>query len=94
MTFAYGFVLSMFGFYVTLGVILGLAGSSYNPSVQLNDVQHPTEVGIFDGISYFISSIGYTLGGLPSWANIILFLPLSITMGYLCVYLILELIPG
>lgn len=90
-----GYILSIFGFYVFLGVLLGLVGSSFLPSEEF---EQPTEgFSVLTAISYvgyFFSGLFFSISSIPAWANVILFLPLSITLLYILVTLVLELIPG
>lgn len=77
-------IMSIFGFYVFLGVMFGLIGGSLQNEASDN-FGNPPEPGItfLTQIGYFFGGIGYTLLSLPLWANTILFLPLGITLFYL-----------
>lgn len=90
-----GLVMTIFGFYIALGVILGLVGSAFVPSTDITTpTDGPTITGIGDAIGIFFEGLSYSIEGLPGWANLLLFGPLAMTMFYILTVLILDLIPG
>jgi len=76
-------ILTIFGFYVIIGVVFGLIGSASLQSQSFDVPTNPDSLGFLGQIGYFFSGIGFTLGALPAWANTILFLPLTITLLYI-----------
>lgn len=89
-----GIVLTIFGFYTLLTVLLGLVGGSMLGSELTQTDDEPSVLGIFDLIELFFGGIAYTISGMPVWANTILFLPLGITVMYIVGKAIIDLVPG
>lgn len=76
-------VLSMFAFYITIIVLLGLIGSSVVQAQGFSTPPEPSTFTFLSQISYFFQGIGFVLSDLPAWANTLLFLPLGITLFYI-----------
>lgn len=79
-------VLSIFGFYIIIGVILGLAGESLAvgaANATFTTPPNPSILGFLTQIGYFFAGIAYSLSSLPAWADILLFLPLGVTLFYI-----------
>lgn len=73
-------ILSVFTFYIFIGVLFGLIGMSAS---SFGTPETPSGVSFLSQVSYFFSGIGFTLSNLPLWANTLLFLPLGITLFYI-----------
>lgn len=86
-------ILTIFGFYTILFVLMGLIGGSIQSS-SIENPGEPTITGIFSFIGFFFSGISFSLSGIPAWANTMLFLPLGITVAYILGKLIIDLVPG
>ncbi len=85
-------VLTIFGFYVFLTVILGLMGTSFIPSTNVDTPPgEPNLLSPLDFIVFFFAGLSFTIAGMPFGLNIIIFLPLGITMAYV---IIDTIIPG
>lgn len=91
-------------FYGALTVIFGFIGQTgYADSQTTNVETHGffatiTEIITdildflgFESLSFFIGSVGFTLSGIPAWINVLIFIPLGLTL----VFVLLDLfIPG
>lgn len=77
-------ILSIFGFYVFVIVMMGLIGGSAI-STSLSTPSNPTTnpLSIFDYVSYFFQGIGFSISELGIIGNSLLFLPLGITIAYI-----------
>ena len=85
-------ILTIFTFYVGLTVILGLMGTSFLPESNIDTPPgEPSLSSPLDFIVFFFAGLSFTITGMPIWFNILLFLPLGITVAYI---LIDTIIPG
>lgn len=88
--------LTIFSFYTFIIVMLGLANISTLDSGFTGD-DPPSDPGITnvgDFIDFFTGGLTFALDVFPVWLNTLFFLPLIITLGFIIVTLILDLIPG
>lgn len=76
-------ILSIFTFYIVIFVILGFVGSSFEASTSFDTPDDPDGLSFLSQIGYFFGGIGFSISSLPAWANIMLFLPLSIVLLYI-----------
>jgi hypothetical protein len=76
-------ILSIMGFYVVIGVLLGLFGSSYQASATIDHPANPDTISFLEQIDFFFTGMTFTIASLPAWATTLLFLPLGITMFYI-----------
>lgn len=84
-------ILTIFGFYTGLAVILALMGGDVQASLDPDAPEPPSILSPFESIKFFFGAIGFSLSDMPLWFNLILFLPLAITL----VFILLDLIiPG
>lgn len=76
-------VLSIFGFYIFVFVMMGLAGMS--SGTELSSVPSPSFniLDLLGSVGFFIKGIGVTISQLPGWANTLLFAPLGIAVLYI-----------
>lgn len=86
-------VLTIFTFYVGIIVLMGLIGGSIQATQDVGTPEEPSLGGIISTISFFFSGIGFSLSGIPVWANLILFLPLGITILYILLKILKDLVP-
>lgn len=85
-------IMTIFGFYIAIVVLLGLMGTEFVPSDQIDTPpEDPSLLSPIDFIVFFFQGLSFTIMGLPIWFNILLFLPLGITIAYI---LLDTLIPG
>ena len=75
-------VLGVFSFYAAIVVVAGLVGAGLIVS-QLPVLEEPSTIGFLSQIGLFFEGIFFTFGGIPAWANTLLFLPLGITLTYI-----------
>jgi hypothetical protein len=88
--------LTIFAFYTTIIVMLGLANIATIDSGFTGE-DPPDDPGISnvgDFIDFFVGGLTFAIDAFPAWLNTLLFLPLIITLGFIIVTLILDLIPG
>lgn len=92
-----GMIMRIFAFYATIFVLLGLIGGTYVASQDIETPDAPNATGFFSSISsvlsvigYFFSGIGFTITNIPWWLNILLFAPLSITLLYIGIKLVID----
>jgi hypothetical protein len=78
-------ILTIMTFYVSIAVILGLIGTSYQATKSPEAPPEPSLVGFLGQISTFFSSMFFTISELPAWANTLLFLPLGLTLFYILI---------
>lgn len=76
-------ILSIFTFYIVIIVLMGFIGGSIVANKTFSTPDSPNAITFLVQIGYFFSGIGFVLSGIPAWVNIILFLPLSITLVYI-----------
>jgi hypothetical protein len=80
-------VLSVFAFYIFIGVIFGLVGSSLQhtalTSTTIDPPKTPGLLTFLSDIGSFFSGVFFTIGLLPLWANTLLFLPVTFVLVYL-----------
>lgn len=89
-----GLILTIFTYFISLTVILGLVGGSFvGKEIDTPDGE-PSVLGITDNISLFFQGLSYSLTGVPLWVNLLLFSPVIITLFYIIVKVIIDLIPG
>lgn len=87
-------ILTIFGFYIALGVMLGLIGGSYLASESFSTGEDPDELSAFeivvDGIALFFGGITFSIISLPVWASTIIFLPLGLTLLYIVIIVLIA----
>lgn len=76
-------ILSIFTFYIFIFIILGFVGSSFAASTSFGNPENPDAFTFLTSISYFFTGIGFSISSIPAWANILLFLPLGVTILYI-----------
>ncbi len=76
-------ILSIFGFYVFLFILLGFIGTSFQTTQEFGDAESLEITGFLGTLTFFVTNIKFAITGLPGWANTILFLPLGITIAYI-----------
>lgn len=78
-----GYILVIFGFYIAIGVLLGLYGSAQLQATDLGTPPTPTGLSFLSQIGYFFGGIFFSIGALPFWANTLLFGTFGIVIVYL-----------
>lgn len=81
-------ILSIASFYVFIGVMLGLIGSSFTAPAPVDPTAPSSVTSFLDGVAYFFAGIAFAIGGFPWWANALLFLPLGATLLYIVISLL------
>lgn len=88
-------IMTIFAYYIAVAVILGLIGSSYLPNQEINsNLENPGISNVLSSIGQFFLGLTFVITNFPAWANILLFLPLGLTILYIMIERIIDLIPG
>lgn len=87
-----GIILTIFAFYIALGILFALIGDPLLGNVTQITVP-PGGVSVVDTVLFFVEGIFFTMSYLGAWINTLLFLPLGITVLYIVLEVVATAIP-
>lgn len=94
-----GIILTIVAFYVALGVIFGLIGTSEVSTsiapeqLSATGTSNGGLLGLLSSIAIFFSAIAFVISGIPLWLNLIIFAPLSVTILYILIEVAATAVP-